>query len=490
MENLCASRLRSTTYPMKVSKNPLPMRLGEITSRMVWGEMPTLAPSTTTSENSAPKDRPMKFISSFILWPLPTSPMRVDFAAQVSRTGRMRSNPSALQPTMAESWPASACTGVPPKGASTKCPPLSASSAASASVEAGVAVEGSITISPLRAPAKIPSGPRIVASIWGEFDRQMWMISQTSAIWRGLDASCAPMASRLSTGVRLARPRTQSSYPLTRMFLAIPWPMKPRPMKPMTGLSDMGGILCACVFVCGQPAEGFVGIARRQVFGTDGMPPAKGSDAVEHIGIVQLAMIGCGAVGDRGHLNMSDQRQQMRQPACHIAFDDLDVIAIKHQLQVRGGDLADDIRRLPRAVQEIAGGVIGVQRFDQDRHPVLRRHRAGIAQVGHKGRPCARAAAVARHDVNGFGVNGAGIVQRLIYRGLCLGFAARQGGKAVFADGGVAAVRVQAKHGKVGLLQGRAGVGCGRVIGPVTLYRVKACGLGGADGCRQRAVGP
>mgnify|MGYP006169148737 CR=1 FL=1 len=74
--------------------------------------------------------------------------------------------------------------------------------------------------------------------------------------------------------------------------------------------------------------------------------------------------------------------------------------------------------------------------------------------------------------MNGFRANGAGVGQRLIYRGLCLGFAARQGGKAVLADGGVAAVRVQAQHGKAGLLQRRAGVYARQQFQPLQQRRV------------------
>ena len=49
--------------------------------------------------------------------------------------------------------------------------------------------------------------------------------------------SLAPAASRSSSGLRLRLTRTVSGKPLVTRFLAMPWPMRPRPMKPMRGLS-------------------------------------------------------------------------------------------------------------------------------------------------------------------------------------------------------------------------------------------------------------
>ena len=166
---------------------------------------------------------------------MPTGPMWVIEPVQVSSTGRTRSRTSVSAPTIASSCPASASLGVRPKGASTICAPFSASSAARASVEVGSAVVVSTTTRPARAPARIPSAPRMTLSTWGEFERQMWMMSHRAAMSRGLDASDAPRAVRLSTGTRLRFPFTTSGYPACRMFFAMPWPIRPTPMKPTTG---------------------------------------------------------------------------------------------------------------------------------------------------------------------------------------------------------------------------------------------------------------
>src|SRR5690606_30767280 len=56
--------------------------------------------------------------------------------------------------------------------------------------------------------------------------------STEAAISRGLPASVAPRARRSSTGTRLRCPMTTSALPFSRMFFAMPWPMRPTPMKP------------------------------------------------------------------------------------------------------------------------------------------------------------------------------------------------------------------------------------------------------------------
>ena len=97
----------------------------------------------------------------------------------------------------------------------------------------------SITIIPLRAPAMMPLSPVITASTWGELDKHRWMMSHFEAMSCGDAASFAPMLSKLSTGARLRLPKIQSSYPPFRIFFAIPWPMKPTPIKPITGFCVM-----------------------------------------------------------------------------------------------------------------------------------------------------------------------------------------------------------------------------------------------------------
>ena len=47
--------------------------------------------------------------------------------------------------------------------------------------------------------------------------------------------SFAPAASRSSSGLRLRCAHTVSGKPLVTRFFAMPWPMSPRPMKPMRG---------------------------------------------------------------------------------------------------------------------------------------------------------------------------------------------------------------------------------------------------------------
>ena len=122
-----------------------------------------------------------------------------------------------------------------------------------------------------------------------------------------------------------------------------------------------------------------------QVFRTDRAIPAEFGDAFQDKGIVQFPMIRDAAIGHSGDLDMADQGQQGLHPPCHVALDDLDVVAIEHQAQIGRADLADDIGCKPGTVQEIAGRVIGVQRLDQDGGRVLCGRLAGKGKVADKG---------------------------------------------------------------------------------------------------------
>ncbi len=185
-----------------------------------------------------------------------------------------------------------------------------------------------------------------------------------------------------------------------------------------------------------------------------------------------------------------DQRtaQQHVQPPRHVALDDLDMKAIEHQAKVGKIDFADDVCGLTGAVQEIPRCGDRVQRFDQDGQ-IARLH-AGIGQVGDKGCAGAGTTGIASHHMHGVRPCGAGIGQCRVNRGLCIGFAARKGGEAVFADGRVAARRVQAKHGQTRFAQGGCRCAGGGVVGPVTLHRVKACRLCGTNGVGQGTISP
>jgi hypothetical protein len=153
-------------------------------------------------------------------------------AAKQAMTGFAASKAAESAPTMQSSVPASASFGVRLSGASTKAMPAACSSSASSPVETGSDVEESITIRPGRAPARMPSGPRTSASTCGLPVTQSTMISASAAMARGLATSRAPRPTRSSTGARLRCAMTRSGNPLARMFLAMPWPIRPSPMKP------------------------------------------------------------------------------------------------------------------------------------------------------------------------------------------------------------------------------------------------------------------
>ena len=143
-------------------------------------------------------------------WPSPGPPMCTTLPAQVSSTGLMRSKTVSVAPTMVSSVPSQASLGVRPSGASTKSTPIAASSPAMADVEVGSEVEQSMTTEPLLRPWISPSGPRTIASTWGEPVTQMKTMLLRSATSFGERASPAPRAIRSSTGARLLRPITVS----------------------------------------------------------------------------------------------------------------------------------------------------------------------------------------------------------------------------------------------------------------------------------------
>ena len=137
---------------------------------------------------------------------------------------------------MALSLPSSACAGVPPSGASMKWTLSAFNSAASASVEAGSTVEQSTMIKPSCAPAFNPSGPRTSASTCVDPVTQRKMTSDARATSAGVFTSFAPRLTRSSTGARLRWPMMVRGNPFSTMFFAMPWPMRPTPMKPARSL--------------------------------------------------------------------------------------------------------------------------------------------------------------------------------------------------------------------------------------------------------------
>ena len=147
-----------------------------------------------------------KLFTSFMVWPKPTGPKCTILAAQHSITGLTLANTSSSAPTMASKVPASASTGVRPKGASMKCMPCVWAVWASCLVDTGLEVEQSITIRPFLSLAKMPCGPFIKDSTCGEPVTHKCTISHCIASSFAEVTSVAPKAFSRSTGSRFLLP--------------------------------------------------------------------------------------------------------------------------------------------------------------------------------------------------------------------------------------------------------------------------------------------
>ena len=122
-------------------------------------------------------------------------------------------------------------SGVRLSGASTKPIPCDSSSSASRRVEAGSEVEQSTIRSGFFADAS-PSGPITIASTCGDPVTQSTTMSLASASAAALAASFAPRLTRSSAASRRRWASTVSGQPLSTMFFAMPWPMRPDADKP------------------------------------------------------------------------------------------------------------------------------------------------------------------------------------------------------------------------------------------------------------------
>lgn len=78
-------------------------------------------------------------------------------------------------------------------------------------------------------------------------------------------------------------------------------------------------------------------------------------------------MIRCAAVRDRGKLDVPDQIAKVCDASQDVAFGPANMVAVKHQFHVGCVHLSNDRAGLIRCLQEVAGRVVAVEWFDQDR---------------------------------------------------------------------------------------------------------------------------
>ena len=204
--------------------------------------------------------------------------------------------------------------------------------------------------------------------------------------------------------------------------------------------------------------------------------------------IIDVALVGPSASRNASKLDMANDVEICAQPTGQIAFQNLNMIAVEHQLQIGCANSIDDTTRLIRVVQEIAWRVNMIQRFDQEGDVALAG--GGITQIVDKTTFRRLPFCTSRHHVNLRAVDQCGIGQRCINGGAGIIGASRKGGKPVLARRNIAARRVQPQHHEAGSFERslhRAGI---FRIGPVAFNRAKPGRTCRVDGIDKRPVSP
>ncbi len=98
-------------------------------------------------------------------------------------------------------------------------------------------------------------------------------------------------------------------------------------------------------------------LAARVVFAADEAAIAEPVELGEQERIIQFLAVGLVARGNAGDLDMANDRHHLAQPHGDVAMDDLAVIDVELQFQVRDLQLGDQIARKPKIVEEVAGHI-------------------------------------------------------------------------------------------------------------------------------------
>ena len=160
-------------------------------------------------------------------------PVCTMFSAKHDRIGLQISNKAASPPTSKFSRPSAASLGVRVMGESKNWPPRAITIAATFSVDAGTAVEQSMTMVPGRMPCKTPSSPMSTASTCGVPVTHKMITSDCCASACAVWQVRAPAASRSVRGWLPECSSTVRLCPCLSKLLAMPWPIMPMPIMPI-----------------------------------------------------------------------------------------------------------------------------------------------------------------------------------------------------------------------------------------------------------------
>jgi hypothetical protein len=162
--------------------------------------MPIVTASKVTMRTAAATT----LLTSFMAWPVPTSPQWKTFGLMVSKMGLTRAYASAGAPTMMAMVPASAPCGPPLTGASISVMPDAARSLAISRVALGSPVVMSAMIAPFFRPDARPSLPKITSRTSLEVGRQVitrsLSLASASGLW--LETPPSPASFTIASGRR------------------------------------------------------------------------------------------------------------------------------------------------------------------------------------------------------------------------------------------------------------------------------------------------
>src|SRR6266540_3374781 len=241
----------------------------------------------------------------------------------------------------------------------------------------------STTICPFESPAATPSCPNNTASTCGVSGTMMMTTSAFSATSLP-DLQTTPPSATSSGAIGPTSCRNRR-WPAACRWRAIGRPMVPRPIKPISIISNSPlSFLASCSGIGrqrGVPTEALDRRRPRLIFAPDPAAITNSVEVPEQEGIVDFAGARLIAAGIIGKLDMSDARQMFLQGARNVAFHDLHVVDVVLHEQIARADVRDDLKRLCRLVQEEAGNIDRVDRLDQKLDPFPGERVRGEAQI-------------------------------------------------------------------------------------------------------------
>src|SRR5579871_34485 len=238
------------------------------------------------------------------------------------------------------------------------------------------------------------------------------------------------------------------------------------------------------------PAESLFGARARAVFAADPAGIAEPVQRREDFRKIDFALVRLAARRHRGDLHVADKREMRFQAPDQIAADDLGVIEIELNAQVRRTDLFDDFGGVLETSKKITRPVAGIDRLDQKRDAGWRRLRGRAFQIFQKhgfGRRPLLDRDAAGHAMDRGAADHDHIIERLAECRVPFALAARTRAETEIAV--AAHRRVDAELGEAMPLQLRLHGRRRYIIRKLQLDRSKASRRGRAEALEQRALG-